>query len=70
MLKYALILERETLEPVQKVPYKRSGLFGVIQGGSHGLDPSEVILSFFEPMDRVSHVYFVKFVIRNANQQN
>ena len=70
MLKYALILERETLEPVQKVPYKRSGLFGVIQGGSQGFDRSESILSFFEPMDRVSHVYFIKFVLRGANQQN
>lgn len=64
MLKYALILERETLEPAQKLPYKRSGLFGVIQGGSLAYEPSEVILSFFEPMDKISRIYFVKFVQR------
>ena len=68
MLKYALVLERETLEPVQKLPYKRSGLFGVIQGGNLGYEPSEVILSFFEPMDKISRVYFVRFVEMNSEE--
>ena len=71
MLKYALILEKETLEPLQKVPYVKNGLHGVIQGGTLGIDLSEIILSFYEPMESVSRVYFIKFTMSsNASTAN
>ena len=42
-------------------------MHGVIQGGSIGKDPSEIILSYFEPMETSSRVYFIKFVRPGEN---
>ena len=61
MLKYCLILEKETLEPLQKVSYARYNIYGVVQGGCLAFDKPEITISFYDAQESTSRVYFIKF---------
>jgi len=61
LLEFCLVLELETLEPLQRINYREQGIFGVVQGGRCSFDGRSALLSFFEPMDATSRVYIVCF---------
>ena len=61
MLKYCIILEKETLEPLQKVSYNKYNIYGVVQGGCLAYDQPEITISFYDPVESISRVYFIKF---------
>ena len=62
MLTYVLVMEQDGLDQIQKISFQKEGFRGVFQSGSVGVDPNEMILSFYDPLQKTSRVYFTKLV--------
>lgn len=47
---------------MQKVSYNKYNIYGVVQGGCLAFDQPEITISFYDPVESVSRVYFIKFI--------